>query len=132
MKRLMIMLVLDMGRHTKNVHSQIAEDATRNRKPAVGDGVTMNYLSDRTVGTVVEVENDKQGEPKRIVVQTDDVRASGKGEGHQDWEIKPDPKGPKTAFTKRKDGRWVREGESLRSGLGCSIGMRDYYYDWNF
>ena len=121
---------VSMNAHTSNVISQMMESGTQDIVPVVGMGATINYHSDRRVGTIVEVGKDY------IVVQDDDVKADlSKGPlemGHQEWLITPNKQADKTTFTKRKNGRWVRQGESAKKGLGCSINVRDYYYDWSF
>ena len=39
---------------------------------------------------------------------------------------------PIRKFTLRKNGRWVADGESMRSHGGLGIGHRDYYRDPSF
>ena len=112
----------------------------------VGDGVTLNFYTDRKVGTVTKVSSSG----KTVLVQLDNMEllnGSGSGEpdaltftpggfvghtsGTQRWECTPDPDGAVYKFTLRKNGRYVRSGDSTRTGVNLSEG-RHPYYDFNF
>lgn len=90
---------------------------------AVGDGATILMFSDRHAATVVEAG------PKRIVIQRDIAKRTddnGMSES-QTYEFTPDPTAPKIAYTLRKNGRWVREGDPLRGGETLGRGRSSYY-----
>jgi len=66
-------------------------------EPTVGMGCTMYYWSDRKAGTVVEIERDKKGAIKYLVVQEDTANrtdSNGMSED-QDYTFEPNPKGEK-------------------------------------
>ncbi|TXH11192.1 MAG: hypothetical protein E6R03_14640 [Hyphomicrobiaceae bacterium] len=50
----------------------------------------------------------------------------------QQYEFSPNPEGGTVVLTKRKNGRWVRQGESMKHGTAFAIGYRSRYYDYSF
>lgn len=91
----------------------------------VGQGATYSIGSDRYPYTVVQVVSDR-----KIVVQRDDYRrtdTNGFSES-QTYEYTPNPNAGKTVLTKRKNGRWHEQGQSMNSG-GYHIGSRQAYQD---
>ena len=86
-------------------------------------------FSDRNACTVIKVIS-----PKEIVVQEDTAtRTDSNGmSDSQDYSYAPNPIGCIYEFTKRKNGRWVRKGESLGDGTGLRLGDRDAYHDYSF
>lgn len=101
---------------------------SKDSTPTVGMGATILQWTDRTACTIVEVSKN------RIVVQEDNaIRTDKNGmSDSQDYRYEPNPNGSKTAFTLRKNGAWVREGEAMKGGQRVSIGVRDHYYDYSF
>lgn len=96
-----------------------------NQVPVVGIGATQRVGSDCYPFTVVEVVNDR-----KIVVQPDNATPA---EGfdyysHQVYTYSPCLEAEKITLTLRKDGRWIREKESLKSS-GFYIGNRRSYQD---
>lgn len=94
----------------------------------VGDGVTFNCGSDRYPLTVTAILS-----PRRIVIQRDNAKRTdnnGYG-GEQVWLIIPDPEGVTEIITKRKNGSWHREGESM-SSFSYTVGHRSRYDDPSF
>ena len=100
---------------------------SNNPLPAVGDGATILYWTDRQACTVVEVS------PKRVVVQEDKTtRTDSLGMGDaQSYSYEANLEGPKHTFTLRNNGRWVRQGDTKR-GTGIRFGTRDQYHDYGF
>jgi hypothetical protein len=99
-------------------------------QPEVGMGVTFGIGSDCYPYTVLEVVNSKT-----IRVQSDDYKALPDSEyfGNQKYEYRRNHQGSITTLTLRKNGRWVRKGESMRGASGYwSIGTRRYYSDPHF
>lgn len=94
----------------------------------VGIGATEIVGSDRYPYTVVEVLSDK-----KIVVQADDYKRTDKNgmSESQTYEYTPNPNSLRVVVTLRKNGRWVREGESGK-GRGFAIGHRDAHQDPHF
>ena len=97
--------------------------------PEVGMGATELCWTDRHAYTIVEVINHR-----RIVVQRDvAVRVDSKGmSDSQDYRFEQNPNAKKVTYTLRKNGRWIKEGESLKNGTQIRIGERDEYYDYSF
>lgn len=115
--------------------------------PRVGMGATILGYTDRKAATVIDVSPSG----KRIVVQLDKavlLNPAGSSEpdalrfepggfvghtsGRQRWRCTADPGGTKLAFTLRRNGRWIQEGESMRQGTRLHLGVRDHHYDFNF
>lgn len=101
-----------------------------NYVPKVGDGATMLFWTDRKAGTVISVS--KSG--KRIEVQQDKaIRTDSYGmSDSQSYRYEADPNGTVRAFTKRKNGQFIREGDSMRGGQRVAIGYRNEYFDYSF
>lgn len=97
--------------------------------PAVGMGATILSWSDRRAATVTQVS--KFG--KRIAV-VDDIatRVDKNGMSEvQEYVYTPGNSGP-SYFTLRKNGAWVREGESMKGGQRIALGYRNTFHDFSF
>jgi L-2-hydroxyglutarate oxidase LhgO len=97
--------------------------------PAVGMGATLLGWTDRHPATIVAV-----GPNARWVDAQDDdykrIDKNGMSES-QEYEFSPNPKAPIVRYSLRKDGGYVRVGDSM-SGARLRIGDRDCYYDFSF
>ena len=106
----------------------------------VGDGVTLNYYTDRKAGTIVSKTD------KKVVIQFDkqEIDPSWKPEmvpggfsaiclnqNTQKWICEPDTNGGKQLFSLRKNGRWVLKGDNANNGTYLSAGKHPFY-DYNF
>ena len=103
----------------------------RSDVPEAGMGATILMWTDRHAATVVEVSPSGN----RIGVRRDHARRVDKlglTDSGQAYEFTPDPDAEIQTFTRRKDGRWVREGEPMRKGTVLVVGRRDEYYDFSF
>ena len=97
--------------------------------PEVGMGATMLSWTDRKAATIIEVS--KSG--KRITIQPDKVTrtdSNGMSES-QSYTYEPNPKAYATEYSLRKNGRWVRVGDSM-TGSSLLVGHRSKYYDFSF
>lgn len=96
--------------------------------PLVGMGATELGWTDRHAYTVVEVQT-----PKRIVVQADNTKRTDKNgmSEMQVYEYTPNPNAAKEVLTLRKNGRWIRQGESSKS-TSFALGFRKAYHDFSF
>ena len=96
--------------------------------PAVGDGATVCFWTDRHAATVTEVvlfkSGARQGQVRSITVQEDTVtRVDGGGmSDSQSYEFTPNPAGAKRTFHTDKSGRTP----------GLAVGGRSHYYDFSF
>jgi len=90
-------------------------------------GATLHVGSDCYPYTILT-----QSETK-ITAQRDNFRAAEGSNwfGDQKWDITPDPQATIETFTLRKNGRWVKAGDSLN---GCSLSTkgRRAYQDPSF
>lgn len=102
-------------------------ERSKQKQPTVGDGATILMYSDRHAATIIEVGS------KHVVIQEDiAIRTDGHGmSDSQSYDYERCPTAPKDIFTLRKNGRWVRKGESQK-GTCLLIGHRDHYYDYSF
>ena len=105
--------------------------------PEVGMECTMLSWSDRYPFKVVEINRQKNGKIKTVVVQAmkhEADKTKSREMGHQNWIISDDPNGHKMVLkfrnTKRHYG-WYSKSES---GWGSKflMGVAEYHYDWSF
>lgn len=96
---------------------------TETRTFTVGDGATMCYWSDRRAATVVAVSPSG----RQVTVQADRaVRTDKNGQSEcQTYEYHRNPEGAVYTFTLRKNGRYVRAGDSMR-GTTLAHGRHEY------
>lgn len=113
-----------------SLQNMIAASGRNSVVPEVGMGATLVFWTDRKGATIVEVS----ASGKRIVVQEDKAtRTDSHGMSDaQSYEHTPDPDAPRTAYTLRKNGRYVREGEPMKGGGAILIGSRSTYHDYSF
>ena len=115
--------------NTNSLISEIMVEGNKEIIPTVGMGVTVCYGSDRVAGTIVSVS--KSG--KKIEVQLDDAKRFDKNgmSESQEYVYNCNILAPIHSYTKRKNGRWIHEGDSIK-GIPVILGVRDHYYDFNF
>ena len=97
--------------------------------PEVGMGATMISWTDREPATIIEVS--KSG--KKITIQADiATRTDDNGMSEsQSYTFERNPKAYATEYSLRKNGRWVRVGDSM-TGSSLLVGHRSKYYDFSF
>jgi len=118
--------MLKLGTQTGSLINHVISCA-KSITPEVGMACTILMWSDRHAATIIEVS------PKKIVVQ-DDIATRTDSYGMSDcqsYDYTPNPEGAKSTYTLRKNGKWVREGDSIK-GQQVAIGERDHYYDYSF
>jgi hypothetical protein len=97
--------------------------------PEVGIGATLVVGSDRYPMTIVAVEKDGN----KVTVQHDKfilVDGSRNSES-QTYSYIPNPNAPLDVYTKRKNGRFVKQGDTMW-GCALHIGRRRAYFDPGF
>lgn len=117
----------DLG---KLASAYVAEQQKKQALPEVGKGATICYLSDRHAATIIKVS----ANGKEVTIRQDHARrtdSNGMSE-IQEYEYTPNENGPESIFTLRKNGRYVKLGESMNNGLGIKIGVRREYHDYCF
>ena len=108
--------------------------------PKIGDGATVCFFSDRRAGTIINVS--KSGKKvdvqldKATLINRDELEFSPGGfcchvEGIQKYAYEPDPDGVIWRFSLRKNGKYVRSGDSI-NGTRLILGIRAEHYDFNF
>jgi|APGre2960657404_1045060.scaffolds.fasta_scaffold53324_2 hypothetical protein len=97
-------------------------------KPIIGEGATISLCADSHPQTIIEVSDDL----KTVVVQEDKSTIDPTAPAYSNrWIIERDPQGVVEVFTLRKNGRYVRKGESL-NGQALTLGGRHKYYSYEF
>jgi hypothetical protein len=98
--------------------------------PTVGMGATILMFSDRHAATVIDVGP----KAKWITIQEDKaIRTDKNGMSEsQDYRYEPNPAAAVQTFTLRKNGTYVSQGSSMRSGTIVRVGARDNYHDFSF
>lgn len=109
--------------HTNSFVSQIMETANQEIIPQVGMKCTQNYYTDRYVCTIIEVNKNS------ITVQENTVKCIDYWDSK--YEVTDELIGHPKVFTKRKNGRWVRKGDSM-NGLGLTLNSSRHYIDPTF
>lgn len=91
----------------------------------VGDGATYSIGSDRYPLTIVEIVSDR-----KVILQRDNYRRTDKNglSESQTYEYTPNPEARRVVVTKRKNGGWYEQGQSIGSGR-YSLGVRRAYQD---
>ena len=99
-------------------------------EPKVGMGATLVVGSDRYPYTIIIVSENK----KTIWATPDGYKPTSRHDyyGTQDYIYTTVINATAEEFTLRKNGRWVKKGESLHTGLGLHIGERRAYQDPSF
>lgn len=112
-----------------SLQNRLAGNSQNNVAPEVGMGATVLHWTDRTAGTITDVS----ANGKTITVQEDTAsRIDGLGmTDAQSYDYAPNPDGRTWTFTLRKNGRYVRKGDSL-NGQRVLIGSRSTYHDYSF
>ena len=103
-----------------------SKSATAPEIPAIGDGATLLYWTDRDPATVTRIE--KIRGRYRVYIRLDKAtRLDSNGMSDaQDYEFTPDPDAREEECRFRK-GRWETTG-----GTAVAFGFRSKYYDYSF
>ena len=99
--------------------------AIDNIVPCVGLPCTICYYSDKRAATVTRIISEKKIEVTHNVVKTIDYYAG-------DYEVLPDLMPRTDIFTKRRNGQWVMEGQSVRDGVVLMLHYQRHYIDPSF
>lgn len=101
------------------------------KMPEVGMGATVLGWTDRYAATIVAVKGKDAG---TVIIQLDHAtRTDTNGmSDSQTYEYAPNTDAPRVTYTRRKNGHWVRQGESLKGGTRLSIGQRNHHHDFSF
>jgi hypothetical protein len=97
------------------------------KKYTISDGATVQF--DSHAATIIDISDSG----KVVTVQMDKAtRTDDRGVSEsQEYEYERNPNGQIEKFSLRKNGRWVRVGDSM-NGTGLIIGVRGEYYDFSF
>lgn len=98
--------------------------------PEIGMGATILMFSDREPATITFIAPGG----KLIGVKRDfakRVDKNGMSES-QTWEFSPNPDAVVEYYSLRKNGQWVKQGNSIKNGEVILLGHRSKYYDFSF
>jgi hypothetical protein len=117
--------VTGLGSMTNAIYRQ-----SRQQEPEEGMGCTILMWTDRYAATIVLVSADK----KRIWVERDKaIRLDDNGRCEQQiYRYERSETRDSECYSLRKNGRWVKRGESMADGTSLLIGHRKEYYDYSF
>jgi len=113
-----------------SVINRLMENGSQEYIPSIGDGATELMWSDRRAYTITKVIN-----AKTVEVTKDDYSWGGVGGremgDNSKWVFAPNPDGPVVTLTKRKNGKWIIKGESIK-GTAFLMGRREMHHDDSF
>ena len=112
-------------KYSVNILSNLMEQGSIHITPLVGMKCVQNYYTDRRVCTIVDIS--KSG--KKIKVQDNKVTTINFWESK--YQIHDELEGKIVEFTLRKNGRWVRLGDS-QNGLGLILNSDNHFIDPTF
>lgn len=96
------------------------ELAVRNLVPEVGVKCTIVYYSDYRAATVTQVLTDH-----KIAVRFNATNCKDYFAGN--YEILPELEGGEKIFTKRRNGKWIAEGQECRDGVRLALHYQRHY-----
>ena len=96
----------------------------------VGQHGTFHCGSDRYPIEVVKVVNTKKVVVRSLAYET--IRGQGLTETPGEYRFFSDPNGGTQVVSLRKNGRWVRQGDPMRNGMGFSFRGASLYRDPSF
>lgn len=120
---------------TNSLVNTIMGNSTTAQPIVPGTAATVLHYTDRSAATIHYVD----GNPVHTVWLTEDdakrVDKNGAFTEAQEYEYTPRPVSRRcdaVCYTLRKNGKWVRKGESMKSGQRISIGFKQSYHDYSF
>lgn len=108
-------------------------DGSKPLEPEVGMGCTILYWTDRSAATIMKVSDNK----KHIWISMDRAIRVDKNGMSEDqsyiYETRNiDVPEAWVEYTLRKNGRYYKKGDTMRSNPSLLIGVRREYYDYSF
>lgn len=100
-------------------------EAIRNLIPEVGLGCTICYYSDRRAATVTKIISSCKIEVMFNQTKCIDYYAG-------EYEILKELEGSPKVFTKRRNGRWVADGQAYKDGVLLMLHYQSHYIDPHF
>ena len=101
------------------------KEAIRALIPRKGLPCTVCFFTDRRAATVTEVVDSR-----KVVVRYNKVKCIEYYAG--DYKILPETEGANIIFTKRRNGKWIMEGNSTKDGVSLQLHYQDHYIDPHF
>lgn len=119
---------MKLGTQTGSLVNHVMSSSSQ-PQPAVGMGCTMLGWTDRRAGTIIDVSLTGA----TIRVQRDKAtRTDNNGMSEsQTYTFERDENAGVSVYTRRKNGRYVLKGDSIK-GAWLQIGVRNEYYDFSF
>lgn len=104
---------------------RLRTEAIRNLVPEVGLGCTVCYYSDMRAATITKVISPCKIEATFNQTECIDYYAG-------DYRILPELEGDAKVFTKRRNGRWVADGQACKDGVLLMLHYQRHYIDPHF
>lgn len=129
---------MNLSQPTNSLQSNIMHASVKGAPvPTVGMGVTILCWTDRYVGTINKVINEK--EFHFTIDETVADKSKDCSMGHQNWIHTPQPDGAKRIAMMGRDGRWYEARKTKTGRMSVSkkcqplaVGFKNYNYDWSF
>lgn len=109
----------------KEEHDARVLQAIHNIVPEVGLPCTVVYWSDYRAATVTRIITPRKIAVKNNVTECKDYYAG-------DYDILPELEGGEAIFTKRRNGRWIMEGNETKDGIALALHYQRHYIDPSF
>lgn len=109
----------------KDEHDARWMQAVHNIVPEVGLGCTIIYWSDKRAATVTRIVS-----PTKIEVTHNQVKCIDYYAG--EYKVLPELEERTAMFTKRKNGKWVMEGQKSKDGVRLMLHYQHHYIDPSF
>ena len=108
-------------------------DGTKPLEPEVGMGATVLYWTDRSAATIMKVSDNK----KSIWISHDkairvDKNGMSDAQEYTYETLNVDNPDLWEEYTLRKNGKYYKKGDTIRSCPSLLIGSRREYYDYSF
>ncbi len=114
-----------------SVINRIMEGPT-SQEPYVGMPITFTSWSDRDCGIIVEVSPSGKSF-KAVAVKATRIDNNSMSESQRyEYSGIPGAEQYTSTWTLRRNGRFVKVGNSMRGGGGVILGVWDAYYDYSF
>lgn len=115
----------ELQREWQNEHELRLINAIHGIVPEVGLPCTIVYWSDYRAATVTRIIS-----PNKIEVTHNEVECIDYYAG--DYKILPELDGSVDVFTKRRNGRWIKEGQKSKDGVKLMLHYQRHYIDPSF
>lgn len=117
--------IIDKRIEWKNNQNARICEAIKALVPNEGTPCTMILYTDRCAATVTRIIS-----PRKIAIRLNETKCIDFYDS--EYEILPEVYGDEETFTKRRNGLWVKEGQTTKDGVLLALHFQTHYIDPNF